>query len=104
MGAVPRFTFVAGPRRVPPEPSAEPIAEWIAVRRAGERLAARRLDGHGDYRMTSMAALVFAQALLELRTAEPKRAGVYAPEELFTLERLWPQLRQRGFELAELEA
>jgi hypothetical protein len=104
MRAVPRFAFVAGRRRVPAEPSAEPIAEWIAVRRAGERLAARRLDGHGDYRMTAMAALVFAQALLELRTAEPERTGVYAPEELFTLDRLWPELRQRGFELAELEA
>ena len=102
MGAVPRFAFVAGRRRVPAEPSAEPIAEWIAVRRAGERLAACRLDGHGDYRMTAMAALVFAQALLELRTAEPERTGVYAPEEIFTLDRLWPELGQRGFELAEL--
>ncbi|HEY2435804.1 MAG TPA: hypothetical protein VGH93_01390 [Solirubrobacteraceae bacterium] len=104
MRAVPRFAFVARRRRVPAEPSAEPIAEWIAVRRAGERLAARRLDGHGDYRMTAMAALVFAQALVELRTAEPERTGVYAPEELFTLDRLWPQFRQRRFELAELEA
>ena len=102
MGVVRRSPFVAGRRRVPAEPSAEPIAEWVAVRRAGERLAARRLDGHGDYRTTAIAALVFAQALLQLRTAEPQRTGVYAPEEIFTLDCLWPELGQRGFELAEL--
>jgi hypothetical protein len=47
---------------------------------------------------------VFARALLEFRTAEPERTGVYAPDEIFTLDRLWPQLSRRAFELAELSA
>lgn len=95
---------MAGRRRVPAEPSAEPIAEWIALRRADERLAARRLAGHGDYRMTAMAALVFAQALLELRMAVPDRPGCTPPKNSSPSTVSGPELRQRGLELAELKA
>jgi hypothetical protein len=101
VSGVPRFTFVAGRGRVPNEATSEPIAEWVAVRRSGERLAARTVEGRGDYRMTAMATVVFAEALLELRAGEPPRAGTFAPEELFTLDQLRPALERRGFAIAE---
>src|SRR4051794_24973259 len=101
VSGVPRFTFVAGRGRVPNEPTSEPIAEWVAVRRGGERLAARTVEGHGDYRMTAISTVVFAEALLKLRAGEAPRAGAFAPEELFTLDELRPALERRGFAIAE---
>jgi hypothetical protein len=99
IAGTPRLTFVAGRGRVPPEASREPIAEWVAVRRGGERLAARVVHGRGDYRMTAASTVVFGEGLLELRGAESRRTGVFAPEELFTLEQLRPALERRGFEI-----
>src|SRR4051794_19588405 len=85
MRGVPRFAFVAGRGRVPETPTSEPIAEWVAVRRGGERLAARTIEGRGDYRMTAAATVAFGEALLEARASGSPRTGVFAPEELFTL-------------------
>ena len=51
--------------------------------------------------MTSESTVAFAEALLERRTAEPTLGGVFAPEELFTLEQLRPALERRGFGFAE---
>jgi NAD-dependent epimerase/dehydratase family protein len=102
IAGTPRLAFVAGRGRVPPEATREPIAEWVAVRRGGERLAARVVHGRGDYRMTAASTLVFAEGLVELRGAEPTRTGVFAPEELFTLEQLRPVLERRGFEIVDL--
>lgn len=101
VSGVPRFAFVAGRGRVPDEATSEPIAEWVAVRRGGERLAARTVEGRGDYRMTALSTVVFAEALLELRAGEPPRVGAFAPEELFTLEQLRPTLERRGFTITD---
>lgn len=98
--AVPRATFVAGRSRVPREASREPVVEWVAVRCRGERVAARVIEGEGDYRTTAEVTVVFADALLELRAAQPDRSGVFAPEELFELEALRPALERRGVAMA----
>jgi hypothetical protein len=94
---VPRATFVAGRGKVPREATREPIAEWVAVNRGGERLAARVVAGRGDYRMTAAATVAFGEALLELGP----RTGVYSPEQLFVLDQLRPALEQRGFAITE---
>jgi hypothetical protein len=70
----------------------------VAVNRAGERLAARIVRGNGDYRMTAASTVVFGEAMTGLRTG---RSGVYAPEQLFTLEQLKPNFERRGFEFVE---
>jgi hypothetical protein len=97
----PSFAFVAGRGRVPPEATREPIAEWVAVRRGGEPLAARVVHGRGDYRMTAASTVVLGEALLEFRGAEPRHTGVFAPEELFTLEQLRPRFESHGFEIID---
>jgi hypothetical protein len=102
MTGVPRFTFVAGRGRLPKEPTREPIAYWVAVKRAGERLAARAIEGRGDYLMTAASAVMFGEALLDLSGSESPRTGVFAPEELFTLAQLRPALEHRGFTITEL--
>jgi hypothetical protein len=74
-------------------------AEWVAVRRGGECLAVRIVEGRGDYRMTAASTVVFGEALIELRAAEPSRTGVFAPEELFALHELLPELERRGIRI-----
>jgi hypothetical protein len=96
MAGIPRVTFVAGRRRPPDVASKEPIAEWVAVNRAGERLAARAILGRGDYRVTSAATVAFGEALVELRATQPSRGGVFSPEELFELSQLGPGFERRG--------
>jgi hypothetical protein len=95
------MAFVTGRGEVPREPTREAIAEWVAVKRGGERLAARVVKGRGDYRMTAESTVVLSEAMLELRGADPARTGVFAPEELFTLEQLRPAFEQRGFEISD---
>jgi hypothetical protein len=101
IAGTPRLTFVAGRGRIPDEPTREPIAEWLAVRHGGELLAARVIRGHGDYRMTAASTVVLGEALVALRNREPDRGGVFAPEELFTLDELREGLERRGFEIAQ---
>jgi hypothetical protein len=101
IAGTPRLAFVAGRGRVPAEATREPIAEWVAVKQRGERLAARVVHGRGDYRMTAASTVVFGEALLELRAAQPPRSGVFAPEELFSLEQLRPAFERGGFEIVE---
>jgi hypothetical protein len=51
--------------------------------------------------MTAASTVAFGEALLELRSPEPPRTGVFAPEELFTLAQLQPAFERRGFRIAE---
>jgi hypothetical protein len=101
IGRTPRVAFVAGRGRAPTDATREPICEWVAVRRDGRRLAARAIHGGGDYRMTAASTIALGEALLELRSAEPQRSGVFAPEQLFTLAQLRPAFERRGFHIAE---
>ena len=86
---------------MPPEPTREPIAEWVALRRSEERLAARVVCGRGDYRMTAKSTVAFGEVLLNLRERQPERTGVLPPEELFTLGELRAALEERGLEIVE---
>jgi len=101
IGGTPRVAFVAGRGRVPTEATREPICEWVAAKRGGERLAARAIHGRGDYRMTAASTVVLGEALLELRDASPPRTGVFAPEELFALGQLRRPFERRGFQITE---
>ena len=101
MGGIPRAAFVAGRNRVPSEPTTEPIAEWVAVLRGGERLASRTVEGRGDYRSTAASTVAFGEAVLALRNGEDSRAGVFAPEELFTLEDVRPAFELQGIRIVE---
>jgi hypothetical protein len=51
--------------------------------------------------MTAASTVVLGKALLGLRSAEPRRTGVFAPEELFTLEQLRPEFESGGFEIID---
>jgi hypothetical protein len=102
MRGIPRFTFTSGRGRVPEEPSRELIAYWVAVKRGGERIAARTIEGEGDYRMTAASTKIFGEALVERAAAGTLPTGVFAPEQLFTLEQLLPALEQRRFKIASV--
>jgi hypothetical protein len=99
MRGVPRFAFTSGRDRLPEEPTRERIAYWIAVKRAGARIAARVVEGEGDYRMTAASTVAFGEALVERSGGGSLPTGVFAPEELFTLEQLRPALERRGFSI-----
>jgi hypothetical protein len=95
MAALPRAAFV--PRKAPSdELSTEPLTEWIAVLRNGERLAARTITAAGNYRVTAAATLVLAEALTNPARRDPVPPGCFEPQELFSLAELESDLRQRG--------
>lgn len=93
---LPRASFTAGARKVPAELSDEPVCEWVAVSRAGQRLAARTLGGHGYYRMTAAATVAFAEALVESPGAASSTRGLRSIDELVTLPELQRALEERG--------
>jgi hypothetical protein len=93
-GAFARVAAVAGPKGPPRRPSSEPIAQWVAVLRGGERLAARTVEAKGDYVSTAAVALALAE-----RLREAGAPGCFDPEELFGLEELAPRLREAGVEV-----
>ena len=101
MRALPRASFTAGRGRLPTEPSREPVCEWVAVSRGGELLAAKTIQGEGDYRSTLAAAVVFADALLARLSSENELRGVRGVEELFSLEQLEPALREAGIRVED---
>src|SRR5439155_8141608 len=91
LSLLPRAAFTAGRGKVPDEASREPVAEWVAVRRGGTRVAARTVEGEGDYRSTALSTLAMAEAL---RTRDER--GCFHPEDLFSLADLEPRLRELG--------
>jgi hypothetical protein len=96
---LPRAAFVSGRGAGAGEPTREPFAEWVSVRRDGRRLAARTIEGKGDYRSTAAVAVAFADALLERGDALP--AGCFDPEDLFTLDELASRLHQAGISIVD---
>jgi hypothetical protein len=85
------FTLGSGwrARRV----TSEPKRDVVAVTRGGKRLAARSIEGAGDYRMTAAATVAFVEALFARRPADPPPTGVLGAEEMFDLSEL-----RHGFE------
>lgn len=72
--------------------SRDPVAEWVAVTRAGRRLAAATVECAGDYRGTASACVAFAEAAL----ARELPPGCHEPQALFALEQLAPRLARDG--------
>jgi hypothetical protein len=59
-------------------------------------------EDNGPWRCAARAStVVFGEVLVELRAVDPPRTGVFAPEELFTLEQLGPAFERSGFEIAD---
>jgi hypothetical protein len=92
-----RVAVAAGRGGAPREPSREPVAEWIAVLRGGERVAARTVEAAGDYGSTAAVTAILAGSLLDRGHAAP--SGCFHPEELFELGELEPRLRGVGIEI-----
>lgn len=87
---------------MPAELSREAICEWVAVGCEGRRIAVRTIEGCGDYRMTTVATVVFAEALLRRRERDlADRNGVCGVEDLFSLRDLQPALEARGLRITE---
>jgi len=82
LSLLPRAAFVGGRKGPPGDASTEAFSEWVAVLRGGQRLAARTVEGEGDYRSTAAATVVLAEALLR-RGDLP--AGRFDPEDLLSL-------------------
>jgi len=72
--------------------SRDPVAEWVAVTRAGRRLAAMTVECAGDYRGTASAAVAFAEAA----AARELAPGCHEPQQCFELAQLTPRLAADG--------
>jgi hypothetical protein len=82
-----------------PEPTAEPVRHWVAVRRGGTLLAARTLRCQGDYRSAATATVLTAGQLTARQ--DPLPAGVLVPEQVLTIDELEPGLAQAGITVAD---
>jgi hypothetical protein len=98
---LPRAAFFAGRGGVPAELSREPICEWVAVGSEDRRMAVRTIDGYGDYRMTTAATVVFAEALLRRRGGDHGDTNGVCVEDLLSLRELRPALEARGVRITE---
>ncbi len=80
----------------------EPKRDIVAVTSGNQRLAARAVEGSGDYLMTASATAAFAEALLDRRAAEPTLRGVLGAEEVFDLSELRCGFERRGIQIRSL--
>jgi NAD(P)-dependent dehydrogenase (short-subunit alcohol dehydrogenase family) len=96
---LPPSMFTAGTGKVPSEPSDEPICEWVSVSRNGKTLAARTIEGHGYYRMTAAAILIFAETLG--RSSKAKQ-GLFDLYELVTLDEIARSLERHQISVNQL--
>lgn len=92
---LPRSQFVAE-RRDGSGGSRDAVAEWVAVTRGRDRIAAAAIECEGDYRATAAVSVAFAERALE-RELPP---GCHDPQELFTLAELAPRLARDGIRVA----
>ncbi len=80
----------------------EPIRHWVAVLSEGERIAARTVRCRGDYRAAASSAVAFAATLRELEWERPQ-AGVFDPDELFSMLGLAESLQRYGITVCDEE-
>lgn len=98
MKLLPPAAFQAGRKRVPAEPTAEPVAMWVGAL-SGERvLGARSFRCAGDYLSTAAIALGLGERLLAAGASG--RTGCFDPDELFSLDDLEPGWRAAGIEVS----
>ena len=95
MSRLPRAAF-GSPSTDRGDVSEEPVAHWIAVLRRGERIAAQTLECRGDYRGAAAGTAVFARTLIADGAGSALPRGVFDPEDLLSLDRLAPALREHG--------
>jgi hypothetical protein len=93
---VPARVFALGAGRTPGEPSRQPTAHWVNVRRERALLASRVVRGTGDYRMSTAATLAFAEMLAERAHDGTLTPGVFGVDEILTLGELGPALAAGG--------
>jgi hypothetical protein len=89
---LPRAPFASVRRAGPEGASRDAVAEWVAVWRGADRLAAAAVEAEGDYGATAAISVAFAQRAV----ARELPAGCHEPQELFALEELAPLLAQDG--------
>ena len=99
---VPLGLFTLGSSWKARRTTSEPHRSILAVTRGDQRLAASVVEGSGDYQMTAAATVVFAEALLARRAADPGLSGVFGAEELFDLSELRDGFESRGVRIAPL--
>lgn len=73
-------------------PSDEPVAHWIAAKRADRRLAARTVECLGDAVHAARSTVMFATAL----SAGDRRGGCFGPEEIWALGEIRAELEAAG--------
>lgn len=101
LSRMPRASFTAGAGRDGQSLSDEPVCDWVAVSREGERIAVRTVEGRGYYRLTAAATAVFADAL----AARPASEGGFMPiDEAVRLEVVQSALEARGIFVQEQTA
>ncbi|MDN5913968.1 MAG: NAD-dependent epimerase/dehydratase family protein [Pseudonocardia sp.] len=98
---LPRALLRAGSTKPGTPPSREPVAHWIAVRRDGRRIAARTVEGHGDFLLAAATTPMFTDALLGRRHRGPAAPGLWNPEELLPLPALSSALAEAGVRVTE---
>ncbi len=98
---LPLAFFTAGSAWKARRTTAEPRRDILAVTRGEERLAACAVEASGDYQTTASATVMFAEALLGRRQAEPALAGVYGAEELFGLPELRDAIERAGARIVQ---
>lgn len=82
---LPLAFFTAGSGWKARRTTTEPRRDILGVTRGEHRLAACAVEAAGDYQATAAATVMFAEALLGRRAADPAETGVYGAEELFEL-------------------
>jgi hypothetical protein len=98
---VPRAAFRPAPLRDGGVPSTERVAHWVAVLDHGERLAARTIEGRGDYAAAASVTVAMAGVL---RAPNRTRPGVFTPEAVLSPDELAPVLEERGIQVVERNA
>ncbi len=100
--SLPRGFFTFGSSWRARRTTSEAKRDILAVVRGDQRLAARAVEGSGDYQMTAAATVAFAEALLARRAADPILSGVLGAEELFDLSELRDGFESRGIRIVPL--
>jgi hypothetical protein len=98
---LPRALLRAGSTGAVTTPSREPVAHWVALRRDGHRIAARTIEGRGDFRMAAATGPMFADALLGHRYRTAAGPGSWTPERLLALPALQTDLDRAGIRVVD---
>jgi NAD(P)-dependent dehydrogenase (short-subunit alcohol dehydrogenase family) len=94
--------FTAGSAWKSRRTTTEPRRDILAVTRGEERLAACAVEFSGDYQATAVATVMFSEALLARRAADPTLRGVIGAEEMFDLSEFRDGIDRSGTRIVPL--